>query len=62
MSLPFNFVNRRITAHRNPTPAEIRRGYGATHYREFWAYEWLKPDLTLKKWIKADDGLRYYRG
>ena len=62
VDLPLDFVNSRITAHRNPTPSEIRFGYGAIHYRDFDVEYWLKPDGTLKKWIKADDGLRYYRG
>ena len=55
-----------ITAHRNPTPAEVRRGYGATHYRDFSVREWLhtsgQDGRFFKKWIVADDGLRYYRG
>lgn len=60
--LKWNQVNQTITAHRNPTASEIRFGYGATHYRDFDVSEWLKPDGTLKRWIKADDGLRYFRG
>jgi hypothetical protein len=62
IGLPWNGLNDTITAHRNPTPYEIRFGYGATHYRDFDVTDWIKPDGTLKKWIKADDGLRYYRG
>lgn len=62
IGLPWNGLNDTITAHRNPTPSEIRFGYGATHYRDFDVTDWLKADGTLKKWIKADDGLRYYRG
>ena len=62
VDVPLDFVNRRITAHRNPTPSEIRFGYGATHYRDFDVSDWIKPNGTLKAWIKADDGLRYYRG
>jgi len=51
-----------ITAHRPPTPYEIKFGHGATHYKDFELWLWLKPDGKLKKWIKAqDDGLRYYR-
>lgn len=52
---------RIITGHRNPTKYEIKFGYGAIHYREFPLSIWVKPDGSLKKWIKADDGLRYYR-
>ena len=62
IGLPFNGLNHTITAHRNPTPSEIRFGYGATHYRDFDVSDWIKPNGTLKAWIKADDGLRYYRG
>ena len=61
-AMPWNGMNDTITAHRNPTPSEIRFGYGSTHYRDFDVEEWLKSDGTLKAWIKADDGLRYYRG
>ena len=61
IGLPWNGLNDTITAHRNPTPYEIRFGYGATHYRDFDVTDWIKPDGTLKTWIKADDGLRYYR-
>ena len=55
------YNNKIITAHRKPTPSEIKWGYGATHYRDFPVSEWLKPNGTLKAWILADDGLRYYR-
>jgi len=61
IGLPWNGVNDTITAHRKPTPSEIKWGYGAVHYRDFYVEDWLKPDGTLKTWIKADDGLRYYR-
>lgn len=47
---------------RGPTPAEVRRGYGCTHYRTFPLEEAChKGTRFLKKWFKADDGLRYYR-
>lgn len=50
-----------ITYHRNPTPAEIRFGYGATHYRDFTVEECChKGTRFTKTWIVADDGLRYY--
>jgi len=56
-----------ITYRRNPTKAEIAFGYGATHYKHFPIekcktgrfYSWGAP--ILKKWLKGDDGLRYYR-
>jgi hypothetical protein len=54
--------NKLITYHRNPTPAEIRFGYGAIHYREFTRREATNAKTgKLKRWLKADDGLRYYR-
>ena len=59
--LPWNGLNDTITAHRSPTQSEIKYGYGAIHYRDFPVEEWLKSNGTLKTWIKADDGLRYYR-
>lgn len=60
--LPWNGVNQIITGHRKPTSGEIRFGHGATHYREFPVSVWLKPDGTLKTWIRSpDDDLRYYR-
>lgn len=62
IGLPWNGLNDTITAHRKPTPSEIKWGYGAIHYRDFDVEYWLKPDGTFKTWIKADDGLRYYRG
>ena len=52
-----------ITAWRNPTQWELKWGAGAKHYRDFELSEWLKPDGTLKRWIKWHfDGCRYYRG
>lgn len=50
------------TYHRKPTKAEIKFGYGATHYRDFPENEVRKKGFRIKKWLKAaDDGLRYYR-
>lgn len=47
---------------RPPTPAEIKFGYGATHHRKFTIAECChKGTRVLKRWFKADDGLRYYR-
>lgn len=51
-----------ITAHRQPTAYEIKFGYGAVHYADFDIEYWLKPDGSLKKWIKDHfTGLRFYR-
>lgn len=56
-----------ITYHRKPTAYEIRRGYGAIHYRDFPMSECIKgtnkDGLTiLKKRIKGkDDQLIYTR-
>jgi len=60
----FDFIDpdRSITAHRNPTPSEIRFGHGATHYKEFPRSLWAKANGDLKQWIVCPiDGLRYYR-
>lgn len=54
--------NKPITYRRNPTPGEIKRGYGAIHYKDISLDICLKPDLSLKSWIVCPhDGLRYYR-
>ena len=55
-------MNKQITAHRNPTRAEVKRGYGAIHYKDFDLELWRKPDGSLKAWTVCPfDGLRYYR-
>lgn len=60
--LPFRPDVVEITAHRNPTPGEIKFGYGATHYKTFPVELWKKPSGQPKKWIVCpEDGLRYYR-
>lgn len=62
-SLPVRPDVTSVTYHRNPTPWEIRFGYGCMHYREFTLAECCHPGTRqLKKWFVADDGLRYYRG
>ena len=58
-TLPVRSDVKEITYHRKPTPAEIRFGHGATHYRDFPVAECLKKDGELKKRLKADDGLIY---
>ena len=51
-----------IEYHRQPTKSDIVFGHGAMHYREFPLSECVNPKTgDLKKWLKADDGLRYYR-
>ena len=51
------------TYSRKPTPAEIRFGHGATHYKDFSDEVARNPRTgRLKKWLKCPyDGLRYYR-
>lgn len=58
---PFRPDVTEVTGHRQPTPSELRFGDGATHYRTFPVAEWLDKNGMPKCWIKADDGLRYYR-
>lgn len=50
-----------LTYSRKPTENEIKFGHGATHYREFMPNQYLKKDGTIKKRLKADDGLIYTR-
>lgn len=61
--LPVNDRCQQLTYHRPPTPAEVRLGYGAEHYRDFDVEDACWPGTRiLKKWFVAkDDGLRYYR-
>lgn len=60
--LPRQPLPETIEYHRQPTPSEIRFGYGALHYRDFEKEDYLKKDGTIKKRIKAkDDGLIYTR-
>lgn len=55
-------TTKTLEYHRKPTAGEIKFGYGATHYRDFTADEYLKKDGTIKKRIKAkNDGLIYTR-
>lgn len=49
------------TYHREPTRADIARGYGCTHYMDFPVSQVRKPDGRLKKWLVGPDWLRYYR-
>lgn len=52
-----------VTYHRQPTAFELKRGYGALHYRTFLKSDLLNRKGELKKWFKADDdGLNYSRG
>ena len=61
-SLPLRDDVESVTYHRPPTRAEIRFGYGATHYRQFSIEECCHANTRrLKAWFVADDGLRYYR-
>lgn len=60
--LPLRDDVQAVTYHRAPTPAEVRHGHGATHYRDFTPGECCHPGTRVaKRWILADDGLRYYR-
>lgn len=61
---PLHFLSNvsTVTAHRVPTPSEIRFGHGATHYKDFPVAFWINAEGYPKSWIKCpQDGLRYYR-
>jgi hypothetical protein len=59
--LPVRSDVKVLTYHRNPTAGEIRFGHGAIHYRDFPVAQCLKKDGSVKKRLKADDGLIYTR-
>lgn len=60
--LPLRDDVKRVTYFRPPTKGEINQGYGATHYRDFTPEECCFPGTRIaKRWLKADDGLRYYK-
>lgn len=51
-----------VTYHRDPSPAEIRFGHGATHYAEFTVEEAAFPGTRiLRKWFRDSDGVRWNR-
>jgi hypothetical protein len=57
-----NETRPKITAHRPPTPSEIRFGHGATHYADFDYGNFLRDNGELKIRIKSNcDGLTYSR-
>lgn len=61
--LPLRDDVKTLTYHRNPTPDELKQGYGATHYRDFKPWEccyYAAGKYYPKKWFVSDDGLRYY--
>jgi hypothetical protein len=61
-TIPFRADVTEVQAHRKPTPAEIKFGYGATHYKTFPVELWKDKKGLRKCWIVCpDDGLRYYR-
>jgi len=62
-AVPFNLceIENVIAYHRQPTAAEIKFGYGATHYKDFPLSQCTKKDGNYKKWLICPvDGLRYY--
>ena len=61
--LPVREGVEHVTYRRKPTQAELRMGYGATHYRDFPVAVCCHTGTRiLKRWfIAPDDGLRYYR-
>lgn len=49
-----------IEYHRDPTPLELKLGYGAIHYLTVETEKVRKKDGSLKRWFIHTDGLRYY--
>ena len=62
--LPIRADVETITYHRPPTKAEIKSGYGVTHYADFEIEDCCHKGTRIpKKWfISQYDGLKYYRG
>lgn len=60
--LPLRDDVQTVTYHRPPTEAEIRRGYGATHYADFPVADCCIAGTRIaKRWfVSPHDGLRYY--
>lgn len=57
-----DLLDKPITYRRNPTPSEIKFGYGAIHYKDFILGDVIKQCGAVKAWIVCPhDGLRYYR-
>lgn len=44
-----------ITYSREPNAYELKKGYGATHYRTFLKSDVINRKGNLKKWFKTDD-------
>lgn len=62
MSLPVRADVKEVEYYRGPTKAEIKFGLGDVIRRTFKIEECCKKGTRiLKRWFKADDGLRYYR-
>lgn len=60
--LPVRPEVRTVEYHRWPTAGETAFGYAVVHYRAFPVEECCHAGTrVLKRWFKADDGLRYYR-
>jgi hypothetical protein len=59
----FNYscTGSRLTAHRQPTGAEIRFGHGATHYKEIPVslFECFIVGGTKKRFLTVDDAKEY---
>lgn len=51
-----------VRYHRQPTPYELKKGYGAIHHRVFMREDCINKKGELKKWFKSnDDKLNYSR-
>lgn len=62
MRLPVRDEVTEIEYHRQPTPFELKQGYGATHYATFTVEECCHPCTRIPKqrFTSPYDGLRYY--
>lgn len=55
-------IERNVLYMRKATAAEVKFGYGCTHYKSFKHSQCVKANGELKRWLKCPvDGLRYYR-
>jgi hypothetical protein len=61
MQFDYSCTGPRLTAHRKPTPSEIRQGYGATHYKEIPVslFECFIVGGTKKRFLTQEDATKH---